>query len=249
MRNQGMVAAVVVLAGAIGFGGAPPSERPVMVAKFTETPVKMDGVLDDDVWKTATPYPLHLGRDNEEKGETLHETGEVRLAWDEEFLYVGVQYNDSDIVAEGKKDQEHHYLTGDLAEVFLKPEANTWYWELYVTPHGKKTHLWFPGSGRMGLKSSDDYVMELHVAAQCQGTLNDWKDRDTGWSGEMAIPVRELKGFGDAFGPDAAWTILVARYNYSRYLPLRGPELSMTPQLPVTSYHYHDGYAALRLER
>ena len=225
------------------------AERPVMVAKYTETPVKIDGDLDDKAWENAVVYSLHLGKDSIEEGHTLYETGEVRLAWDDEFLYVGVLYHDSDIVAEGSNDQEHHYLMGDLAEVFLKPEANTWYWELYVTPHGKKTHLWFPGSGRMGLKSSEDYEMELHVAAQCQGTLTDWRDRDPSWTGEMAIPIRELKRFGDDFGPDAAWTILVSRYNYSRYIPLRGPELSMTPQLPVTSYHYHDGYAALRLEK
>lgn len=223
--------------------------RPEMVAKYTETPVKVDGVLDDEAWETAVAYPLHLGLDQLEQGNTLHEPGEVRLTWDDEFLYVGVLFHDSDIVAEGVKDQEHHYLTGDLAEVFLKPDANTWYWELYVTPHSKKTHLWFPGSGRLGLKSSEDNDMELYVAAQCQGTLNDWRDRDESWTAEMAIPIRELKRYGDDFGPEAAWTILVARYNYSRYLPLRGPELSMTPQLPITSFHYHDGYAALRLEK
>ncbi len=224
-------------------------ERPVMVASRTETPVKIDGVLDDDVWSTAKAYPLYLGKDDPTEKDSPMEAGEARLAWDDQYLYVAVLYHDSDIVAEGTKDQEHHYLMGDLAEVFLKPEANTWYWELYVTPHGKKTHLWFPGSGRMGLKSSEAYSMELHVAAQCQGTLNDWKDKDTSWTGEMAIPIKELERFGDKFGPDTAWTILVSRYNYSRYLPLRGPELSMTPQLPVTSYHYHDGYATLRLER
>ncbi len=249
MRFGRMAVVVLAVAAVAALAAMKSDTPPVMVAKFTETPVVIDGRLDDAVWETATSYPLSLGRDSEARGETLHEPGEVRLAWDNEFLYVGVKYYDSDIVAEGKNDQEHHYQTGDLAEVFLKPRASTWYWELYVTPHEKKTYLWFPGSGRMGLKSNEEFTMELHVAAQCQGTLNDWRDRDTRWTGEMAIPIRELKRFGDEFGPDADWTILVARYNYSRYLPLRGPELSMAPQLPVTSYHYHDGYASLRLER
>ena len=225
-----------------------PQERAVMVARRAIAPVTVDGKLDEEAWKRAPVHKLQLSEDIAAEGQPLCEAGNVRLLWDDQHLYVGVRYWDSDIVAEGAQDQMHHYKHGDLAEVFLKPEGNTWYWELYVTPHGKKTHLWFPGSGRLGLESNDTYTMELHVGAQCDGTLNAWADRDSCWTGEMAIPIKELTRHGDPFGPGAAWTILVARYNYSRYLPLRGPELSMTPQLPVTSYHYHDGYASLRLE-
>lgn len=228
---------------------AKPAERAVMAAKFTAMPVKIDGNLDDPVWKDAKVYPLHLGADAEVGGVTLQEPGEACLAWDDKFLYVGVKYTDSDIIAEGDKDQLHHYLMGDLAEVFLKPASNTWYWELYVTPRGNKTHLWFAGRGRMGLKSAEDNSMEMHVAAQNQGTLNDWRDKDTSWTGEMAIPIAELTRYGDTFRSGSEWLILVSRYNYSRFLNTRGAELSMTPKLPVTSYHYNEGYARLILEK
>jgi hypothetical protein len=122
MRFGRMAVVVLAVAAVAALAAMKSDTPPVMVAKFTETPVVIDGRLDDAVWDTATSYPLSLGRDSEARGETLHEPGEVRLAWDNEFLYVGVKYYDSDIVAEGKNDQEHHYQTGDLAEVFLKPE-------------------------------------------------------------------------------------------------------------------------------
>ncbi len=234
---------------AIGLGAARAEEegtgRPVMQAAHTDEAVTVDGRLDEPVWARCTPYRLWLGGDK--GGGSPREGGEVRLAWDDSHLYVAVRYVDSDVVAEGAEDQMLHFMHGDLAEVFLKPEQNTWYWELYVTPRDKKTSLWFPGPGRLGLESNHSYAMELEVGAECQGTLNHWEDRDTSWTGEMAIPVKELCRHGDAFGPGEAWTILVARYNYSRYLKGRGPELSMAPKLPKTSFHDHDGYAKLDL--
>ena len=225
------------------------AERPAMIARYASAPITIDGKLDEEAWRQAVVYTTSLSTEAAKAGPAMQEGGEVRLAWNEEFLYVAIQYQDSDLVAEGDRDQLHHYLMGDLAEVFLKPAGNTWYWELYVTPRQHKTAFWFPGTGRMGLKSNEDYVMELLVAAQCQGTLNDWQDRDTGWTAEMAIPVKELTRHGDPFGPGQTWTILVARYNYSRFLENRGPELTMTPKLPMTSYHYHPGYAELWLEK
>jgi len=230
-------------------GTAAPAKEPViMVAPHAAAPILADGVMNEESWQKAETYPLTLSEESEKADPALQERGEVRLLWDDAFLYVGIHFQDSDLVAEGTQDQMHHYLFGDLAEVFLKPAENTWYWELYVTPGRNKTAFWFPGSGRLGLKSNDDYHMELLVGAQCQGTLNDWQDRDEGWTAEMAIPVKELTRHGDGFGPGQRWTILVARYNYSRYLQNRGPELTMAPKLPMTSFHYHPGYAELWLE-
>ena len=224
----------------------PEKVPPVMTARFTAVPVQIDGVLDDAAWKNAVVYPLQLSAaDVEVEGKALEEAGEVRIAWDDTFFYLGVKFTDSDIVAEGQEDQLHHYLMGDLAELFLKPANQTWYWEMYVTPMGKKTTLWFPGRGRLGLKSSEDNPGGLRVAAQSQGSCNQWEDRDTSWTGEMAVPLADLTRGGQPFGVGAQWTILVSRYNYSRYLPWK--ELSMTPQLSKTNYHLLEDYAILNL--
>ncbi len=256
MRNLMLWSIAVTCVGLFcGWSAAEPEEAPtsadapppIIEALYTSTPVTLDGALDEPVWQKAKAYALSLADDRIEKGLQLQEPGEVRLAWDDKNLYLAVKFQDSDIVAEVDKDQVHHYLSGDLAELFLKPPANTWYWELYVTPHQHKTHLWFPGRGRLGLPSADEYEMELHVAAKCDGTLNDWHDKDKAWTGEMAIPIAELTRHGDRFDPETPWRILVARYNYSRYLTCSGPELTMTPKLPITSYHHHEGYGELHL--
>lgn len=215
---------------------------PVMQAVYTAQPVKIDGILDDAVWKKAPAYRMALDTN---ATNAVTEGGEVRVAWDTNYLYVAVRFTDSDIVAEGKEDQLHHYSLGDLAEVFLKPDNETWYWELYATPAGKKTSFFFPGRGRLGVPSGFTYTCGLTVAAQCDGTLNNWEDRDREWTAEMAMPIKDLTSHGERFEPGARWRILVARYNYSRYLPNK--ELSMTPALSRTNYHLTEEYAVLEI--
>jgi hypothetical protein len=231
---------------AVSAGSAADDAR-VMNARYTATPVKIDGDLSDPVWQTATAYPLYLGKDRAADGTTIEEPGKVQFAWDDHWLYVAVTCTDSDVVAEGTEDEKHHYTMGDVAELFLKPGGNSCYWELYVTPRGNKSTLFFPGRGRFGLPGAIEYSSRLQVGAQVQGTLNDWKDTDTSWTGEMAIPIKDLTTYGDPFGPGSDWSVLVARYNYSKGLKLIGPELTMTPQLPETFFHLTDSHGKLNL--
>jgi len=234
----------------VGTGEKMPVEPLPIIAKYTEKPVVVDGKLDDPVWKNTPVYKLSLSRADEEKGNILQEEGYVQLAWNENYLYIGIKFYDSDITQENEENQQHHYRNGDLVELFLKPEKNTWYWEIYGTPNGKKTVFWFPGRGRLGMESHYQAVMNLDdifIGVQIKGTLNNWKDRDDYWTLEMAIPVKELTKYGDAFGPGSEWRILIARYNYSRYLPWK--ELSMIPQLSMTNYHLLEEYGRLVFEK
>ena len=221
----------------------------VMTAKYTAEPVVIDGILDEPLWQEAAIYDMQLSVDRSKNNE-LEEAAQVRLAWDEKYFYVGVKFDDSDIVAEGKTDQLHHYKFGDVCELFLKPTDKTWYWELYATPRGKKTSFFFPSQGRFGLPSCfEDIESDLQVGAQCEGTLNNWQDKDGHWTAEMAMPIKSLTAKGEKFGPGADWRILVARYNYSYYRTKMGPELSATPRLSVTNYHLIDEYAVLKLAK
>lgn len=245
----GISLGIMLLLGGRGEGTEevnPVLEPHIITAKYTDIPVKIDGLLDDEAWKGAIAYQMFLSIDREEKPQ---EGGKAIVSWDSDYLYVGIKFYDSDIVAEGEEDQLFHFRLGDVAEVFLRPEERTWYWEYYVTPGGKKTTFWFPGRGRLGLPSGFQLPdgCELRVAAQYEGTLNYWQDRDNYWTAEMAIPVRNLTARGEEFGPDSKWRILIARYNFSRYLLWK--ELSMTPQLSITNFHLYEEYAILELVR
>ena len=206
-------------------------------------PVTVDGSLDDPSWALAPAYPMSLGGDAVADGKTLQEGGTVKFLWDDQYLYMGVEFQDSDVVAEGEEDGLHHYSLGDLAELFLWPEDQTWYWELYVTPRSKQTTFFFPSGGRLGLPSGFKEGFRMNVGAKVDGTLNDWTDRDRKWTAEMAVPVKDLTARGEKWGPGAAWRVLVGRYNYSRYL--LNTELTMMPKLSKTNFHLRKEYGRL----
>jgi len=226
-----------------------------ITAKHVET-VKMDGKLGDPAWEKTKAYPLVLPPaaytsqpESIKKtiGDKLHDGGTVKLLWDDKYLYIGVTMADQDVVAEGKENQTHLYLMGDIIEVFLKSRHETYYWETYGTPNELKTCFFFPGRGRLFVPSSADHPNDgIKVKAVVNGTLNNWKDRDNGWSVEIAIPIKMLTQFGAKFDNQAEWTILVARQNYSRYLPLK--ELSCYPTLSAVNFHLYEDYARLVLE-
>jgi hypothetical protein len=172
----------------------------------------------------------------------------VQFAWDDQYVYIAATLTDSDIAAGGHEDQMHHYREGDVLEVFLKPESDTYYWELYVTPTGRKTAFFFPSRGRLFTAALiEAYQMPgMHVAAKMAGSLNNWKDRDEQWTAEMAVPIASLTENGATVGPGAVWRVLAARYNYSRYLPVA--ENSTAPKLSMFNYHLLEDYAYLRFE-
>jgi hypothetical protein len=226
-----------------------------MVAKYAEN-VKMDGKLSDPAWIKAPEYHFELADNAYSKepeslrkslGDTLRENGTAKMLWNHRYLYVGAKMEDSDVVAEGKADQTHLYQTGDLVEVFLKPANETFYWEIYGAPNNMKTCFFFPGRGRIFVPSCAEYKSDIIVSASVDGTLNDWRDRDRGWSVEIAIPVETLTRLGTKFDNASEWTILLARYNYSRYLPMK--ECSSAPRLSAPNNHIYEDYARLILEQ
>ncbi|WP_309380562.1 carbohydrate-binding family 9-like protein [Cerasicoccus frondis] len=214
-------------------------------ALYVPEGTRIDGILDDAIWADAPIYQMHVSMDREAAGKHLAQGGQVQFAWNEEYLFVGVNFIDSDVVAEGSKNGEQHFRLGDVAEIFLWPEDNTWYWELYATPAELQSAYFYPGPGRLGVPSSFEHIMELEVSAQVDGTLNQWPGKDQSWTAEVAIPVSALTERSEQWGPDSNWRVLIGRYNYSAELP-RVEHSALIP-LSKTSFHLREEYGQLKL--
>lgn len=171
---------------------------------------------------------------------TPQERASVRFAWDESGLHVAAELEDSCLIAINRKDEQLHYECGDVLELFVKPLNEPYKWEMYATPFGNKSTLFFPAwpselTSMEGLLDHDFRGLEISV-----------ETTPGGWNARMFVPASQLTALGAGWGDGTEWTVFCGRYNCNSE-DLADPELSMTPALSATNYHLIDEYAQLKL--
>jgi len=233
--------ASVVIAGCV----TPPGpQKPIEVA-WTPEPVVLDGRLDEPVWQEATARALQPMQADHKQGIVLEQGGRFQLARDGEFLYAAIDLTDYDVTTGGTEDELHLYRMGDLAELFLFHQPTGCYWELYVAPNGLKTSMFYPSGGYRGRFDLAAAPTGLKVAANVQGTLNNWQDKDRGWTAEMALPLAHIEDLAGPFQPGADWRVLLGRYNFGRYLKKR----QLSASVPLDgSFHATERYTPLGVQ-
>jgi hypothetical protein len=230
------------------------TNRPTITARFVNSPVRLDCCTNDAAWKKQHVYSLCLGDDKAAAGEILKEQGNVRLAWDAANLYVLAEFEDSDIIALGDKNDMPHYRMGDTCEIFIKPADQPWFWEIWITPKNKRTAvLW---SERDHVASAFGQALEdlsqqgLVVPEKLTNCRLNFTSaiqlHDKGWICEAAIPFANIDTPRTS-GKTQQWLILAARQNYFERVDKAHRELSMTPKLTKSSFDRHEEYAILKL--
>ncbi len=227
-------------------GEKPQLDRSRLTALFAREKVTVDGLGEENTFKKTVPYTLKLCGDDQ--GMAPQESSTVKVTWHDRHLYISADFEDRDILAEGQTDDEPHYQLGDVFEVFLKPEYSDWYWEIWLTPHGKKTSLFWP-EPRKSASGAEQYLkLKMNYAAKIDGTLNDSTDKDRRWQCEVDIPFAELNQSGKLHA-NGDWTILIARQNYTGVVEKEHRELSSYPGLSTCNFHAHRDYALLETVR
>ena len=232
------------------------SGRRIAYAAYTSEPVENNGKLNESAWQRAPRYYLsrplkwegyYSSLSAEEKakyGDDVLEKAYLQMLYDGENLYLGFTLEDFDIKAAGVRDQEMHFILGDLIEVFIKPDFADYYWELYSTPKEHKTALEF-FARRSGIEGNDKLQLDFTVSSAINGTLNDSDDDDKGWSTIVTIPFKSLSKHGDAFCGNGTWTLLIGRYNYLAEDEYAKEELTAFPQITEVDFHSLSEYAAI----
>ena len=100
------------------------AHRVATAVRIKGTPPQLDGVLDDDIWKTA---PLHEGfrqRDPDE-GEPVSQRTTFQVAYDDNAIYFGIMCYDSEpdtIVS--RLVRRDDYVESDKIQILLDPHYN-----------------------------------------------------------------------------------------------------------------------------
>ena len=165
------------------------AHRTATAIRIKTHPPKLDGVLDDEIWKNA---PLHEGfrqRDPDE-GKPATERTTFQIAYDDEAIYFGVMCYDSEpdkIVS--RLVRRDNYVDSDKVTVSLDPHYNrqrSFWFTAY--PSGSVTDGINPASGWGD--STWDGVWALKT-----------KVHENGWAAEYKIPFHVLR-----FSPKAEYT-------------------------------------------
>ena len=244
------VFALTLLSGCCCFKGKKQEFPHAVVTKISK-PIVIDGILDDEAWNMTPEYELgqivNRCKDVPREDAAMlaaadkYETGYVRYAYDDKYLYVGIKFMDSEIYSECTENQKMLITFGETAEVFIKPKNAYHYWELYVGPYGNQSTFFYPCNGYLGIPSCWATNMEgMKTAAKVYGTINNRTDIDDCWTAEMAIPLEFFAKEGIPFEPGQEWSIMTARYNPSATRPYR--QYSSYPKMPVLSYHLIECY-------
>ena len=154
---------------------------PVVQAIRATSPVVVDGRLDDEVWLRATPATEFTQIDPDE-GKPATEATELRIAYDDNALYVGARL----------MDKEPGRIARQLARRDQDAEADSFM--IFLDPHHDHlTGASFAVSAA-GVQSDatvfNDTSMDQSWDAVWQSAV---AVDETGWTVEMRIPFSQLR--------------------------------------------------------
>jgi Domain of unknown function (DUF5916)/Carbohydrate family 9 binding domain-like len=228
-----LAALLAILAGSPGLGLAQSHqhnaadnhrERYSIPAIRVDQPPKIDGVLDDEVWKKA-PLVEEFTQQEPREGAAASERTEVRVLYDGKTLHIGVHAFDlqpSSIVATEMRRDSDRLLDEDNFQIILDTFNDSRNGYMFVTtPLGAKLEQQISeegeGNNRTGLGLVNSNINKnwdgiWDVAARIT---------DDGWTAEIAIPLTTLR-FVD--GAEQTWGI-----NFMRNIRRKNEQVFWAP--------------------
>jgi hypothetical protein len=167
---------------AAGFGQALPK---VYDCPRTGRPVEIDGRLDEAAWTGAPWTDYFVDIEGDLKPKPRFRT-RAKMLWDDEYFYVAADLEEPHVWATLTKHDSVIFHDNDF-EVFMDPNGDTLeYYEFEINALNTGWDLFLDKPYRHGGKARNDWeIPGLRTAVHIHGTLNDPKDRDSGWSVEM----------------------------------------------------------------
>ncbi len=158
------------------------------VAHVTATPLKIDGRLDDGAWRAAPWTDTFVDIEGDAKPKPRFDT-RAKMLWDDTYLYVGAELREPHIWATLTQHDSVIFHDPDF-EVFIDPNGDTLeYYEFEINARGTYWDLFLPKPYRDGGKADNGWeIPGLKSAVSVDGTLNDPRDTDRGWTVELAFP-------------------------------------------------------------
>jgi hypothetical protein len=176
--------------------------------------INIDGKDDELAWSNAiyTNDFLDIEGDKIPRQKT-----NVKMLWDDKFLYVFAKLYENHIWGDITKRDEVIYYNNDF-EIFINPNDDVFsYGEIEINALGTEWDLFLNRPYRLKGKADSSWdINGLKSAVDINGTLNDPNDLDDYWTVEIAIPLKEIEKLNTSGKDEKVISGDVWRINFSR---------------------------------
>jgi hypothetical protein len=158
------------------------------------TPVTIDGKVNEEAWAAAPWSDEFVDIEGDKKPKPRHRT-RMKMLWDDDALYIAADLEEPHVWAYLTDHDAVIFQDNDF-EVFIDPNgdnhdyaefelnARNTTWDLLLTKPYKD-----PGNRVLNAWE----IIGLKSATHIDGTLNDPRDKDKGWSLEIKWPWKGLQ--------------------------------------------------------
>ena len=160
-----------------------PRQLREVFALFIDSPITLDGILDEPVWAQSEPATDFIQREPYE-GQPATERTEIRILYDKESLYFGASVYDSepDKLIINSLRQDFPQSDDDGVSFYLdtfNDDRNLY--AFFINPAGAKREMQVVDEGRdQSLPWEDVWEVKTRIA-------------EDGWYAEVRIPFRSLR--------------------------------------------------------
>jgi hypothetical protein len=178
-------------------------------------PFQIDGRLDKPAWQAAPWSEPFVDIEGDAKPAPRFRT-RVKTLWDDDYFYVGAELEEPHVWATLTKHDSYIFHDDNDFEVFIDPDGDSHeYCEFEINARNTGWDLLLTRPYKDGGRAIDSWeIPGFKSAVHVDGTLDDPRDIDRGWTIEMAFPwkvLTELAGSKDRPKDGDQW-----RINFSR---------------------------------
>jgi len=157
----------------------------------------IDGKLDEAAWEKAASSGEFVDVGTGIVNPRVPVQGQVRLLWDDSFLYVGFDVKDLSIRGGFPNDaKDPHLWERDTVEIMTDPDGdgdNKDYYEIQINPQNLVFDSQFddynqPRGGPAGPFGHQEWTANLESAVVLRGKMDDDVEKDDGYVVEAKIP-------------------------------------------------------------
>ena len=176
--------------------------------------INIDGRDDELAWNNAIYTDDFI---DIEGSKTPSQKTNVKMLWDEKFLYVFAKLYENHIWGDITKRDEVIYYNNDF-EVFINPNDDVFsYGEIEINALGTEWDLFLNRPYRLKGKADSSWdINGLKSAVNISGTLNEPNDLDDYWTLEIAIPLKEIEKLNTSGKDEKVISGNIWRINFSR---------------------------------